>query len=697
MNHHFPKTLQRIVCIAAVLAAGIVLPAANPTAKARKGGIPGPGIDLQGMDRSVLPGNDFFVYANGAWLRDTPIPEDLGGYGIGTQVYELTSQRTADLVRQAAARKAPLGSETRKIGDFFQAFMDTAAIDARGLAPLRPALERIAAISDARDLSRFLGSRLRADVDILNATDLNTDNILGLWVAQDLNDPKRYLPYLLQGGLGLPDRSYYLSPTPRMAEVREKYIAHIAAVLRLAGLSADPARADGIFQLEHGIAQVHWDRADTGDIQKGNNHWTREDFDARAPGMDWDAFFAACGLSGQRDFVVWQPSAVTGISALTSSVPLRIWKDYLSFRALEHAAGVLPREFDAENFAFYGTALSGVPRPRDRWKRAIDATNYALGDAVGKLYVRKYFPASEKARAQAMVRNLITAFRARIDRLDWMTPGTKAKAKAKLDVLIVGVGYPDAWVDYSGLEIRPDDAFGNLERVEQFDLQRSLRKLGQAVDRGEWVMTPQTVNAVNLPALNALNFPAAILQPPFFDPRRPEAMDYGAIGSVIGHEISHSFDDQGALFDSEGKLNNWWTEADAEHFQAAAARLVSQYDAYRPLPDMAISGRQTLGENIADVAGLAVAYDAFRLSLRGRKAPQAQGFDGDQQFFLSFAQSWRNKSREPQLRRQLITDSHSPGMYRAATVRNLDAWYGAFAVKPGLALYLAPADRVVVW
>ncbi len=697
MNARFSRIFPRIFNASVLLALFVCLPAAGPAAKAEPKGIPGPGIDLAGMDRSLLPGNDFFAYANGTWLKNTPIPEDLGRYGIGTLVYELTSRRTADLIRQAAAKKAPPASEARKIGDFFTAYMDTSAIDARGLKPLQPTLDRIAAIANLRDLSAFLGSRLRADVDILNSTNLYTDNTFGLWVAQDLNSPKRYLPYLLQGGLGMPDRDYYLSPSPRMADIREKYIAHIAAILKLAALPADQARADGIFQLEHSIAQAHWDRTDTGDIQKGNNHWARQDFAAKAPGLDWDAFFSACGLAGQGDFVVWQPSALTGISALTASEPLRIWKDYLAFRAIEHMAGILPEGFAAENFAFYGTVLAGVPRPRDRWKRAVDATNGALGDAVGKLYVKKYFPASEKARARAMASNLIAAFRARIDRLAWMTPETKAKAKAKLDVLIVGVGYPDAWVDYAKLEIRPDDAYGNLERVEQFDLQRSLRRLGQAVDRSEWVMTPQTVNAVNLPAMNALNFPAAILQPPYFDPRRPEANDYGAIGSVIGHEISHSFDDQGALFDAEGKLNNWWTEADTAHFQAAAAKLVVQYDAYRPLPDMAVNGRLTIGENIADVAGLAAAYDAYRLSLRGKKAPPAQGFNGDQQFFLSFAQSWRGKSREASLRRQLITDSHSPAEYRADTVRNLDAWYEAFSVKEGQALYLAPADRVQVW
>jgi putative endopeptidase len=691
------KASRRIFNTAMVLIfASCLMAGGAPTGRAPESK-PLHGIDLAGMGRSIVAGNDFFAFANGSWLKNTAIPEDMGGYGVGTQVYELTSKRTADLIREVAAQKSPSGSEERKIGDFFSAYMDTDAIDARGLEPLRPDLDRIAGISDLSALSKFLGSQLRADVDILNATNLYTDRLFGLWIAQDLNNPKRYLPYLLQGGLGMPDRDYYLDPSPRMADIRAAYAAHIAAVLKLAGIVDAQAKADAIFGLERAIAEAHWSRTDTGDIQKGNNHWARSDFAARAPGLDWDAYFSACGLAGQDEFVVWQPGALAGISALAAAQPLAIWKDYLAFRAIERMAAVLPEEFDAESFSFYGTVLSGVPQRRERWKRAVDATGGALGDAVGKLYVGRYFPAAEKTRLQAMVANIIAAFRVRIDKLEWMTPETKAKAKAKLDVLIVGVGYPDAWTDFGRLEILPGDAFGNAERVELFDLQRSLQKLARPVDRSEWVMTPQTVNAVNLPAMNALNFPAAILQPPFFDPRRPEVMDYGAIGSVIGHEISHSFDDQGALFDAEGKLNNWWTGADTAHFQASAARLVSQYDAYRPFPDAAVKGKQTLGENIADIAGLAVAYDAYRLSLRGRPARRVQGLSGDQQFFLSFAQTWRQKSREASLRRQLITDGHSPAEYRADCVRNLDAWYKAFVVKPGQALYLAPPDRVQVW
>jgi predicted metalloendopeptidase len=513
-----------------------------------------------------------------------------------------------------------------------------------------------------------------------------------------LNDPSQYSPFLLQGGLGMPDRDYYLNPSPRMADIRTKYQAHIAAVLKAAQVSDPEAKAARIFDLEHRMAEVHWSRAESEDVLKGNNHWTRGDFDQHAPGLDWNAFLAAAGLDDKKlRFVVWQPSALTGLSALTASQPLETWKDYLLFHAVERASPYLPKTFVDEGFAFYGTVLAGTPQLRPRWKRAVDATDEALGDAVGKLYAERYFPPSEKARAEGMVRNLLTAFAERIDKLDWMAPQTRAKAKEKLGVLKVGVGYPDHWRDYSGLQVVRGDALGNAERAELFEYHRNLAKLGHPVDRSEWVMTPQTVNAVNLPAMNAINFPAAILQPPYFDPQREEVMDYGSIGAVIGHEISHSFDDQGALFDAKGRLNNWWTKEDFAHFQAAGARLVAQFDAYHPFPDLAVNGKQTLSENIADVAGLAAAYDAWRLGLHGTKATPVSGFNGDQLFFLSFAQAWRLKIREPALRQRIVTDGHAPSEYRADTVRNLDAWYTAFTVQAGQKLYLAPQDRVRIW
>ncbi|HEX8953069.1 MAG TPA: M13 family metallopeptidase [Polyangia bacterium] len=658
---------------------------------------PPSGIDLAGMDRAVAPGDDFFAYANGAWMKTTEIPPDRSSFGVGAILDELTTKRTAELITTAAKGDAPAGSDARKIGDFYASYLDEAAVEAKGVAPLSPTLERIAAVKDAAGLATFVGTTLRADVDVLNNTHLDTDNLFGLWVAQDLSDPSRYSPFLLQGGLGMPDRDYYLDPSPRMADIRAKYVAHIAAMLTNAGVADAAAKAPRIFELEKRIALAHATRVETEDVQKGNNHWKRSEFARRAPGLDWAAFFAAARLDKADTFVVWQPKAFTGIAALVRSVPLSTWKDYLAYHAIEHVAGRLPKKFVDEQFAFYGKVITGTPKNRDRWKRAVAATDFALGEAVGKLYVEKYFPPSEKARAEAMVKNILAAFRKRIDKLEWMAPATKEKAKAKLAALKVGVGYPDKWRDYSGLEVVRGDALGNAERASLFDYRWQLSKLGQPVDRGEWVMNPQLVNAVNLPAMNALNFPAAILQPPFFDPSRPAAMDYGATGSVIGHEISHSFDDQGALFDAEGRLQNWWTKADFAHFSASAAELQKQFDAYRPFPDAHVNGKLTSSENIADVAGLSAAYDAFRLSLDGKEAPAAQGLTGDQQFFLSFAQSWRTKMREAAARARLLTDGHAPPAYRTDTVRNLDAWYAAFDVKEGQKLALPPAGRVRVW
>ena len=678
-------------------ALAILLAAACAQATLRLAAAPAHGLDLAGMDRAVAPGDNFFNYANGAWLKKAKIPADRRSAGTAESLSDLTNERTAALIKGAARHGKKTVPEAQLIGDYYRSFMDEGAIEAKALLPLQPTLDRLAGIQDRPALAQALGRALRADVDVLNATNLHTDNLFGLWVAQDLDDPTRYTPFLLQGGLGLPDRDYYLDPAPPMQAIRTQYLAHIARVLGLARLPEAQAKAARILALEAKLAEVHGPRSEAMDVLKGNNHWTRSDFDSKAPGLDWSAYFAAAGLGAQTDFVVWQPAAFQGISALVASEPLETWKDYLAFRALEHACDYLPKAFVKEGFGFYGKVLSGTPQLRDRWKRGVDATNRALGEAVGKLYVAQYFPPAEKARAQAMVANILAAFSRRIDQLAWMAPETRQEAKAKLATLKVGVGYPDTWRDYSGLRILPGDAFGNAERAELFELKRNLDKLGHPVDRSEWVMNPQLVNAVNLPVMNALNFPAAILQPPYLDPRRPLAMDYAATGATIGHEISHSFDDQGALFDSTGRLNNWWTPDDKDHFEAASAMLVKQFDGYQPLPGLAVNGRQTLGENIADVAGLACAYDAYRLALGQEEPKRTGGFSADQMFFISFAQSWRHKRREPALRQQLLTDGHAPAACRALTVRNLDAWYAAFAVKPGEALFLAPGERVKIW
>jgi putative endopeptidase len=672
-----------------------------------------PGIDLQGIDRSVAPGDDFFKFANGTWIKTTEIPADRGSFGTGEALGELTAQRTADLIAEVSkdakraeepaspatggARMRGASEDARKVGDYYASFMDEASIEQEGAAVLQPMLGRIAEIKDKKALAKALGETLRADVDVLNNTTLYTDNLFGLWVAQDLDNPKIYAAFLLQGGLGMPDREYYLEQEPRMQELREKYKIYVAALLQLSGESDSRAKAGRIFELEKRIAAAHASRLDTEDPQKGNNHWKRSDFGMKAPGMDWDAYFAGAGLKPETNFVVWQPAAFTGISQLVCDVPLETWKEYLAFHAVAHVAHLLPKAFVDARFAFYGTALSGTPQQRVRWKRAVSATDAALGEVVGKLYVEKYFPPAEKARAEEMVKNIIAAFGRRIDALPWMAPATKEKAKAKLAVLKVGVGYPDKWRDYSGLQIVRGDALGNFQRAQLFDYRLKRDWLDQPVDRGEWVMNAHLVNAVNLPAMNSLNFPAAILQPPYFDPKRAAVMDYGATGATIGHEISHSFDNAGALFDAEGRLKNWWTPDDFAHFEAAGKALAKQYDAYAPFPDLHVRGEQTLAENIADVAGLSAAFDAYRISLNGKEPAPLAGFSADQLFFLSFAQSWRGKEREQLLRQQIIVDGHSPGEYRADTVRNLDAWYPAFQVQPGQKLFLDQQARVRMW
>lgn len=679
-----------------LIAALILLPL--PAVRAQTNHSPkSPGIDVAGMDRSVKPGDDFFAYANGTWLEKTEIPADRSSYGAGSILAEQTDRRVAELIQGAAKGSNPGGSDRRMIGDYYSTFMDSAAIERAGLKPLQPTLDSISAISNRKELARFLGSTIRADVDALNATNFYTENLLGLWVAQDLDDPSQYSPFLLQGGLGLPDRSYYVDTASAMGEIRDKYRAHIAALLGLAGVADNQAKADRVLKVETAIAKAHWSREESGDVSKANNHWSRAEFASKAPGLDWETFFAAAQLEKPTRFVVWQPSAVTGISALAASEPLEAWKDYLTFHAIQSRVPVLPSKLYQQSFSFFGPVLSGAQKPRDRWKRAVSATNAALGYAVGRIYSERYFPAADKQRAQEMVTNLIASFRDRIDRLDWMAPETKREAKAKLAVLKVGVGYPDKWPSYSGLEIRKGDAYGNLARAELFQYRQSVEKLAKPVDRTEWVMTPQTVNAVNLPVMNAMNFPAAILQPPYFDSRRPIGMDYGSMGAIIGHEVSHSFDNQGALFDSKGRLHNWWTADDFKHFEESSKQLVAQYNQYRPFPDLAVNGQLTLGENIADVAGLAAAYDAFQRSLGEKPAPTVQGFTGDQQFFISFAQSWREKTRDQSMRNQILTDGHAPDKYRASSVRNIDAWYPAFGVKPGDKLYLTEKDRVRVW
>ena len=677
--------MKRLVLLATLLAS-VAVAQGRPT-----------GVDLTAVDKSVTPGDDFDAYANGAWRAQTEIPADRSSTGVFFDVFEKTEGQNRALIDAALIAKAAPGTDQRRIADYYTAYNDTDAIERRGLAPIQPSLARIAALKDKRQLATMLGANLRADVDPINATNFGTENLFGLFVTQSPFEPTKTVPYLLQGGLGLPDRDYYLSAEPDMVKLREAYRAYVASILTLVGIGDVAARAQRVVDLETKIAKAHADVTFSGQMSVGHDRWTKADFARKAPGLDWTAFWAAARLPAQRDFIAWQPQSITGEAALVASEPLESWQDWLTFHRINQATPVLPGKFDTTRFAFYGKTLQGTPQMRPRPKRAIGAVNAALGDAVGRLYAARYFPASSKADIQGMVRGILAAFDQRVANLNWMAPATKAEARRKIETMRVGIGYPETWRSYAALDIRADDPVGNQDRAELAEYRHQIAKIGRRVDRAEWWMTPQTVNAVNLPLQNALNSPAAILQAPFYDPKADAASNYGSIGAVIGHEISHSFDNNGAEFDASGRLRNWWTATDLTHFRQQGATLAAQYSAYEALPGVHLNGQQVLGENIADVAGLTAAYEAYHASLGGKPPPVIGGLTGDQRFFLAFAQSWREKSRDKALRAEIATDGHAPGRFRAQTVRNLDAWYPAYAVAPGQNLYLAPPSRVHIW
>jgi putative endopeptidase len=661
------------------------------------------GISIPNMDPSVRPGNNFYLYANGDFVARTKLPPDRAALGVFSTLADRSFEQIASIINDATKANAASGSKAdsdsdeRKIADLYHSYMDEAAIESHGIAALKPRLAEIAAIHTQRELAIALGQTLRADVDALNNTNFHTANIFGLWVAPSFNDPDHYAPYLMQGGGELPNRDYYLDDSDGMKSIRTKYQTHIASILRLAGLSDPDSRAARVLALETAIAKVQISLADSEDIQKANNPWHPADFTAKAPGLDWPEFFRAASLDKQQVFIVWQPTAFTGESALVASQPLDAWKDLLAYHLVEDHAVAISKAIADERFSFFGTVLSGATQPRPRDVRADAFVSATLGDPVGKIYAKRFFPPEAKAQVEAMVANLLAAFRVRLENITWMDPATKKEAITKLGTLKVSVGYPDHFRSYSALPISPDNLFDNLWNSSLFEYHYSLGRIGQPTDRGEWCMEPQTVNAVNLPLNNGLNFPAAILQPPFFDPKAPAAHNYGAIGTIIGHEISHTFDSEGAAFDSQGRVRNWWTPEDLAHFNAVTSALAAQYDTYTPFPGLHVNGRQTLGESIADVAGLAASFDAFHASLKGTQAPNVANFTGDQQFFIAFAQNWASVTRDAALRQQVLSDPHPPGEYRALTVRNEDGWYTAFDIKPTDKLYLAPKDRVRIW
>jgi putative endopeptidase len=639
------------------------------------------GFDMAGMDRSVKPGNDFAAYAGGTWERTTQIPSDHPTWGMFNVLQERSNEQTRKILDEAAATP---GS---KIGDMYASFMDEAGANAKGIDPVKPWLAEIAALPDKTALA----------VEMAKLTRYGVGGIFGMGVGQDSKDPQTYVVNLAQSGLGLPDRDYYLKSDPKLADTREKYKAYIATMLGFTGRPDAAARANAIFDFEKALAQVHWTRIESRDADKRYNKLTFADIQARAPGFPWSEYFAQAGMGGRPYYLVGQPSAVTGEARVFADTPLPVLKDYMALRVMRAYANYLSKPIVDANFAFNGTVLAGTPEQQVRWKRGVAVTSGALGEEIGKTYVARYFPPESKAAIDQLVRNIIAAMSVRLDKLQWMAPETKVKAHEKLAAFTPKIGYPSVWRDYSALAIKRNDLVGNVAAANEFEYRRNLGKLGQPIDRTEWGMTPMTINAYANPVMNEIVFPAAILQAPFFDAKADPAVNYGGIGVVIGHELSHHFDDQGRKYDKTGKLTEWWTKEDVRRFTALTDKLVKQYDSYEPIPGQHIQGGLTLGENMADLAGLAVAYDAYHRSLNGKPAPVIDGLTGDQRFYLGYAQVWRTKFREPALRSQLLSDPHSPGKFRTAEVRNIDAWYKAFGAQPGDALYLAPADRVRVW
>ncbi|MBB4618413.1 M13 family metallopeptidase [Sphingomonas abaci] len=635
------------------------------------------GFDEAGMMKTTPPGDDFYAYANGEWAKTTAIPADKASYGAFDTLADLSRDRTRGILE---------GAGGSKIGQAYAAYLDTAAIEARGLAPIRPWLDTIRALSDKAGYAALVAQADRNGVGIPFASG----------VGQDARQSDVYSVGVRQSGLGMPDRDYYLSADAKLVEARTAYQAHLARMLALAGEVDAEARARAVLDFETRIAQVSWTRIDSRDRDKTYNRMSVADLARSAPGFDFAAYLKAVGTPVDS-VVVAQPSAVTGIAALIAATPLPVLKDQLLLRSLDEFADVLPRAFDQEHFAFYGTVLSGTPQQEERWKRAVSFTSAALSDDVSKVYVARYFPPETKAAADTLVRNVLAAMGQRIDRLDWMAPATKTAAHAKLAAFTPKIGYPDRWRDLSGLRIAKGDAFGNSLRAAQWLHDYNIGHLGKPIQRWEWGMTPMTVNAYANFGMVEIVFPAAILQPPFFDPKADPAVNYGGIGAVIGHELSHHFDDQGSKFDAKGRLIDWWTPADVAAFKQRTGALVRQYDAYEPLPGLHVKGALTLGENVADLAGLSVAHDAYTASLKGRAAPVIDGFTGDQRFYLGWAQVWRRNYRDANLRNRLLTDPHSPSQQRAWVVRNLDPWYAAYQPKPGERLYLTPEQRVRIW
>ncbi len=674
--------------LAASLSWGLVSAAGAQPAGARA-----PDVQTSGVDASIRPGDDFFAYANGAWLKAADIPAGKPRWDARTEITALTRQQVAQLLSDAGA--APVGSSARKLADFHAAYLNEAAIEAKGLLPLKPLLAGIDRVRDKAALTRLLGSGLRADVDPLNLGTYDSSHVLGLAVQASVHGEQTNVAFLLQGGLGLPSRDHYLSAQPPMQALRTQYQGYIGSMLALAGFDHAPQRAQAVMALETAIAQSHASPEASAEDRNADMLWTRADFAREAPGMDWTAFFAAAGLARQPDFVAWQPSAVKGLAALLASQPLQAWQDYLRFHLIHTHADVLPRAF-AEQAAALRGAVAGGAAP-SRAQRAVEVTQATMSEALGRLYVQRYFPPEHKARVQAIVANVVDAFSQRVEAVTWMSPAARTMALAKLKTVYFGIGYPEKWPDDAGLLMDRADAVGNLRRVADRNYRQALARLGQPVDKTPWGIAPQQPGAVLLFHQNAYNFAAALLQPPKFDPAASDAANYGAIGAIVGHELSHFVDTLGAEYEADGRMRRWWTAEDMSRYESATEALVNQFSSYRAFADLGVNGKLTLTENLADLGGLAAAFDAHRRTLGSKASDKDYVRQQDRQFFIGFARAWRSKARDEALRVQIATDGHAPETWRIATVRNIDAWYDAFDVLPGQRLYLEPKARVRIW
>ena len=646
------------------------------------------GINKKNMDTNVKPGDNFADYVNGTWYNNTKIPADKASYGAFDLLYDQSQLDVKAIIENAAKSNNADGSDEQKIGDYYASFMNRKDRDARGIIPIQSELKTIDAIANYTDLAGYFGTSNRTGVT----------NPFNISVSQDSKNPNEYALTTWQSGLGLPEREYYTSTDAKMLDIRKKYVAHVEKMLQLCNIENPAENAAKIMALETTIASSHMKKEDTRDVVKLYNKYNTADLKTLAPDFDWAAMLKTAGMDKEKIIIISQIEYTKSLNNIIKNTPLDSWKIYLKWGLIKRNANRLNTALDNESFAFYGKTLYGVEKQEEDWKRAVNGVNGAMGEMVGKVYVKKHFSPEAKERMVMLVKNLLKAYAESIKKLEWMSADTKKQALAKVDKFMIKIGYPDTWRDYSSLQIAKNDMYGNSVRANEFEYQRNLNKLGKPVDRTEWGMTPQTVNAYYNPSLNEIVFPAAILQPPFFDLNADDAVNYGGIGAVIGHEIGHGFDDQGSAFDGDGVMKNWWTDADLKAFKAKTAALETQYNSFKAFPDLNVNGAFTLGENIGDLGGLSIAIKAYKASLNGKEAPVMDGFTGMQRVFLGWGQVWGEKTREEALRSQIAGDPHSPAKFRInGVVRNVPEFYEAFKIKPTDSLYLAPEKRVKIW